>query len=305
MEILFQVKTQLFWDVYMKFAGVYTAIVTPFQNGHIDYDAYNKLIEEQIEGGVAGIVPCGTTGESPTLSHSEHQEFIAKTVEIVNGRIKVIAGTGSNSTEEAIHLTKDAEHSGADAALLVSPYYNKPTQEGLYQHFQQIAANTGMDCILYNIPGRTAIGLEPDTIFRLSDIENIRAIKEASGNLNLVSHITSKCQDKLTVLSGDDSLTLPIISVGGKGVISVLANLLPQKMTQLVKTALNGQLAEATKKHTELFALMQAMFLETNPIPIKAALSFLGKIQNELRLPLTPLSSQYQQQLKELVQKIN
>lgn len=287
----------------MEFKGVYTAIVTPFNNGHIDYDAYEKLIEEQIKADVSGIVPVGTTGESPTLSHSEHQEFIDKTVEIVNGRIKIIAGTGSNSTEEAVHLSKEAARSGADAVLSVNPYYNKPTQEGLYQHFKTIAEEARIPCVLYNIPGRTCVGLETDTLVRLAEVPNILAIKEASANLNFVSDVASRLKGRLAILSGDDSLTLPIASVGGQGVISVLSNLMPREMVAMVKKALAGDLPGAQKDHLHLFPLMKAMFLETNPIPVKTALAMIGTVQSELRLPLTPLSMNHKEQLKEILQQ--
>ncbi len=274
----------------MEFQGVYTAIVTPFKNGNIDYESYQVLIERQIAGGINGIVPCGTTGESPTLSHAEHKEFIKKTIDFVKGRVKIIAGTGSNSTQEAIQMTKDAEQAGADAALLVNPYYNKPTQEGLYQHFMSIANQTSLSCILYNIPGRTAVNLLPETVAKLAEKSNINAIKEATGDINQACRVFELCGDKITILSGDDSLTLPLISIGGKGVISVVSNLVPAEMSELVKAALANDLSKAKSIHQKLFPLMRSLFLETNPIPVKAALAHYGLISNELRLPLTKLT---------------
>jgi 4-hydroxy-tetrahydrodipicolinate synthase len=284
----------------MSFQGVYTAIVTPFGQGKIDYDTFAALIERQIAAGISGIVPCGTTGESPTLSHKEHRELIEKTVQIVKGRVKVIAGTGSNSTAEAIELTQHAEKSGVDGALLVNPYYNKPTQEGLFQHFSTIADNTSLECVLYNIPGRTAVNCQPETIARLAQKKNINTVKEATGDINQASRIL-ELANQMTILSGDDSLTLPLIAIGAKGVISVLSNLMPDKMVALVKAALNMEMANAQKLHAELFPFMRSMFLETNPIPIKAALSNMGWIANELRLPLTPLSTVHDQELKKMM----
>lgn len=289
----------------MEYSGVYTAIVTPFKNGSVDYDAYQKLIERQIEGGVNGIVPCGTTGESPTLSHSEHKEFIRKTVEYVQGRVKVIAGTGSNSTDEAIQLSQDAEKAGVDAVLLVNPYYNKPTQDGLYAHFKAIAEATGISCVLYNIPGRTAVNCLPETISKLAELKNIDAVKEATGDINQASRIQELCGDQITILSGDDSLTLPLMSIGGKGVISVVANIIPDLMSKFITDALAQKCAEATQWHQKLFPLMRSMFLETNPIPVKGALAYLGLIENELRLPLTRIKNENMDQLASVLSQMD
>lgn len=287
----------------MNFDGVFTAIVTPFKDGRVDFDAFSGLIERQKKADLAGIVPCGTTGESPTLSHKEHEEVISKAVESSGGRLKVIAGTGSNSTEEAISLTRHAEKIGADAVLLVNPYYNKPTQEGLYQHFSAIADNTALECVLYNIPGRTAVNCLPETIARLNEKKNVNAIKEATGDMNQASEIRELCLDKISILSGDDSLTLPLISIGGRGVISVLSNLVPEKMKELVDAALSGDFSKAQDLHRELFPLMRSMFLETNPIPIKAALSLVGLITNELRLPMTEITPGNLSSLREVLKE--
>ena len=279
------------------FSGSLVAIVTPLKNGKIDEAAYADLIEFQIANGTHGIVPCGTTGESATLTHQEHERVVALTVEIVNRRIAVIAGTGSNSTDEAMTFTKHAKGVGADGALLITPYYNKPVQAGLIQHYSAIAQSADIPLVLYNIPGRTGVNMTPDTVAKLSEISNIVAIKEGSGSLQQVSLIIEQCGDKLTVLAGDDPLTLPMMAIGAKGVITVTANVAPADMAHMVNLALQGNFEEARALHYKLSPLFSALFFETNPIPVKAALARMGKIQNELRLPLTPLSTQHQDQL--------
>ncbi len=272
------------------FQGSMVAIITPFKEGKIDEERLRKLIEFQISNGTSAIVPCGTTGESATLSHEEHDRMVKITVDCVSGRVPIIAGTGSNSTYEAITLTKHAQASGANAALLITPYYNKPTQQGLYEHYLAIAESVDFPIVLYNVPSRTAVNMLPETIARLAEIGNICAVKEASCSLSQVSEIINLCGSRITVISGDDALTLPIIAVGGKGVISVAANILPLKMAELVKSCLNGNWDHAREIHQYLFPLFKALFFETNPIPVKTALALMGKIRDELRSPLCPMS---------------
>jgi len=272
------------------FSGSIVALVTPFKDGRVDEEALRALIDYQIENGTNGIVPCGTTGEAATLSHKEHQRVVEITVDAVKKRVPVIAGTGSNSTEEALSLTKHAEKVGADAVLMITPYYNKPTQEGLYQHFLKIASEVEIPIILYNVPSRTGVNLLPATVARLSKIGNIVGIKEASGSLQQVMDIIALCGDEFTVLSGDDFLVLPVLAVGGKGVISVVANIAPRYMADLVAEFQRGNLVGARDIQYKLRALNEAMFLETNPIPVKTALALMGMIREEIRLPLCPLS---------------
>jgi 4-hydroxy-tetrahydrodipicolinate synthase len=272
----------------MKFHGSITALVTPFKKGVLDEGALVKIVKHQIANGTDGLVPVGTTGESPTLSHEEHHRVIRIVVEAAAGKVPVIAGTGSNSTEEAVSLTKYAKKIGADGALLAAPYYNKPTQEGLYRHYAAVAAAADIPIVLYNIPGRSVVNIAPETVSRLAKIPNIVAIKEASGSMDQTSHILSLCD--IDVLSGDDSLTLPLLALGGKGVISVLANLLPKDVSAMVDSFFAGDLEKAQKFHYKLFALCRAMFIETNPIPIKRAMNLLGFCSDELRLPLCPMS---------------
>ncbi|MDZ4655982.1 MAG: 4-hydroxy-tetrahydrodipicolinate synthase [Bythopirellula sp.] len=271
------------------FAGVSVAIVTPFKNDEVDYACLKEQIEFQVAAGVACLCPVGTTGESPTLSHEEHERVIAFVCETVNGRIKVMPGTGSNSTAEALRLTKSAEKAGADGALQVAPYYNKPTQQGFYEHFKRLAEETSLPQCIYNIPGRTGKNIEPETIIRLAELENIALVKEATGSLDQASAVLANTN--LTVLSGDDSLTLPIMAVGGSGVISVVANIVPKDVIAML-TAFNEQkIAEAQELHYKLFPLCRDMLgLSTNPIPIKAAMKMLGRDTGELRLPMTPLT---------------
>ena len=285
------------------FEGSFVAIVTPFKNGKVDAKALKDLIEFHIENGTNGIVPCGTTGESATLSHHEHEEVIRIAVETCRGRVPVLAGTGSNATHEAIELTLSAQKLGADGALLITPYYNKPTQEGLCQHFTAVAKETRLPIILYNVPSRTSINMLPKTVARLSKIENIVGIKEASGNLVQVSEIIQSCSTDFKVISGEDALTWPILALGGKGVISVTANLVPEKLSKLCKAALKGDMAIARSLHYELLKLNDVMFIETNPIPVKAALVIMGRIDNEFRAPLCPPSDQNLSTLKSILQE--
>ena len=279
------------------FEGSFVAIVTPFKNGEVDAPALRELIEFHILNGTNGIVPCGTTGESATLSHAEHEEVIRLSVETCKGRIPVLAGTGSNATQEAIELTLRAQKIGADGALLITPYYNKPTQEGLFQHFSIVAKETDIPIILYNVPSRTSINMLPRTVARLSSVNNIVGIKEASGSLVQVSEIIDSCGPDFEVISGEDPLTWPILAIGGKGVISVTANLVPDKFAKLVDAARTGDVETAKALHYELLKLNDIMFIETNPIPVKAALALMGRIQNEFRAPLCPPSEESLSQL--------
>ena len=271
------------------FTGAMVALITPFQDGVIDFQTLDELIDFQLENGIDAIVPMGTTGESPTLTHEEHKKVIERVVKSVGGQVPVIAGAGSNSTAEAIELTAFSKKVGADATLQVCPYYNKPTQEGFYQHFNAIAEEVDLPIVLYNIPGRCGgTGLLPDTIARLAEIENVVAIKEATGKLDMASEIATSCD--ITIVSGDDSLTLPIASVGGKGVISVVANIVPADVKAMTDLILEGDFASALKWHKKLFALCKNLLsLATNPIPIKAAMSMLNLAPEELRLPMTPM----------------
>lgn len=270
------------------FAGLSVALVTPFQEGEVDYDTFRTQIEFQIAAGTNCVCPVGTTGESPTLSHEEQDRVIAFVVETVAGRVKVMPGTGSNSTREALRLTKFAEKVGADAALQVAPYYNKPTQQGFYEHFKVLAEETGIPQCIYNIPGRTGKNIEPETIIRLAELKNIALVKEATGSLDQASQIISATN--LTVLSGDDSLTLPLMAIGGRGVISVVGNIIPQDMLALTGAMDRGDIAEARRWHHKLFPLCRDMLgLATNPIPIKAAMKLLGRDPGEMRLPMTEL----------------
>ena len=277
------------------------ALVTPFQDGEIDLQTLDELIESQLEGSIDGIVPVGTTGESPTLSHEEHKLVIERVVKTVGGQVPVIAGAGSNSTAEAIELTAYAKKVGADATLQVDPYYNKPTQEGFYQHFKAIAEAVDLPLVLYNIPGRCGAGMTPETIARLAEIENIVAIKEATGSLDQASEIASRCD--ITIISGDDSLTLPLASIGGKGVISVVANIVPADVKAMTDLILEGDLVSARQWHKKLFVLCKSMLtLATNPIPIKAAMAMLNMCSEELRLPMTPLEPDKRTLLKETLE---
>ena len=285
----------------MRYRGTYTAIVTPFTSeGALDEESLRALVEQQIEGGIDGIVPVGTTGESPTLSHEEHGRVIELVVRYANGRCKVIAGTGSNSTDEAVELTREAKRLGADASLQVAPYYNKPTQEGLYQHFRTIAEKGGLPLFIYDIPGRTGVGVALETIVRLrNDIpQGIIGLKEATGTTERISRLRTLLGDDFSILSGDDPLTIPMISVGADGVISVASNVIPREVSDMVHAALDGNFKKASKMHAKLFPLFKDLFIETNPIPIKAALAMAGRIQEVYRLPLTRMAEQNRAKLE-------
>lgn len=278
------------------FAGVSVALVTPFKDGDVDYITLQQQVEFQIESGTQCLVPVGTTGESPTLSHEEHEKVISAVVEAAAGRVKVMAGTGSNSTAEALRLTKWAAREGADAALIVAPYYNKPTQQGMYEHYKAVAEAVEIPICVYNIPGRTGKNIEPATIERMASIPNITMVKEATGSLDQASAILASTD--LTVLSGDDSLTLPLMSVGAEGVISVVGNIVPGDMLEMIQAYQDGHLSLAQQLHLKLFPLCRDMLgLATNPIPIKAAMRMLGRDTGELRLPMTPLTSDEEQLL--------
>lgn len=281
------------------FRGSMVAIVTPLKNNKVDEQKLKELIEFQIKNGSSGVVPCGTTGESATLSFDEHDRVIEITIEQVSKRVPVIAGTGSNSTEEATMLTRHAAKAGADASLQVSPYYNRPTQKGLYEHFKTIAQSVGIPIILYNIASRTGVNIEPETIAKLArDCKNIVGVKEASGNLDQMSRIKSLCGPNFDLISGDDSLTLPIMSVGGTGIISVVANIVPKDVASLVAEFEKGNVKKAQEIHYKLLPLIKAMFIETNPIPVKTAMGLMGLCSPELRLPMCAMSEQNLESLK-------
>ncbi len=280
------------------FKGSIVAIVTPFKDGKVDEDAYRQLIDFQIENGTSAIVPCGTTGESATLDMGEHTRVIDIAISAVNKRVPVIAGTGGNSTSEAIELTGHAKKAGADATLQVTPYYNKPTQEGLYQHFKAIAEAVPLPQVLYNVPGRTSVNMLPETVARLAELPEVVAVKEASGDIGQMAEIMRLAGDKITLLSGDDNLTLPVLSIGGKGVVSVVANIVPADSAALIKTWEDGNITGARDLFYKLLPLCQAMFYETNPIPVKTSLALLGKIGEEMRLPLYPMAQANLERLK-------
>jgi len=280
------------------FSGAITAIVTPFKDNRVDEEAFRELIEFQIAGGIDGIVPCGTTGESSTLSHEEHDRVIEIVIDAVKKRVPVIAGTGSNSTDEALRLTRHAYEAGADGALMVCPYYNRPTQEGLYQHFKIIAETIPIPIVPYNIPGRTGVNLLPETVARLSKIDNIVGIKEASGSLRQMNDVVSLCGDDFAVLSGDDYFTLPLLLLGGKGVVSVISNVAPADMAALIDSFTAGDIKRARQLHDKMVPLIDALFLETNPVPVKAALAVMGKISYDVRLPLYKMSDGNYEKLK-------
>jgi 4-hydroxy-tetrahydrodipicolinate synthase len=283
------------------FTGAMVALITPFRDGDIDWQTLDELIDFQLENRIDAIVPVGTTGECPTLSHDEHKKVIERVVKAVDGQVPVIAGAGSNSTAEAIELTAFSKKVGADATLQVGPYYNKPTQEGFYQHFKAIAEEVDLPIVLYNIPGRCGAGMTPETVARLAEVENIVAIKEATGSLDQASEIAMRCD--ITIISGDDSLTLPLASVGGKGVISVVANIVPADVKAMTDLILEGDFTSALKWHKKLFALSKNMLtLATNPIPIKAAMGILNMASEELRLPMTPLDENKKAVLKQTLQ---
>ena len=283
------------------FKGAIVAIVTPFKKGKVDEASLRKLIEFQIKNGTDGIVPCGTTGESSTLSHEEHDKVVEIVIDAVNKRVPVIAGTGSNSTAEAIRLTRHAYKAGADGALMVAPYYNRPTQEGLYQHYKAVAEAVPIPIIIYNIPGRTGVNINPDTLARLAKIKNIVGVKEASGSIKQMSDVIGLCGPNFDVLSGDDLFTLPLMAMGGRGVISVISNVAPADMAGLVDAFAAGDLKKAQALHFKMSGLIDALFLETNPTPVKAALSMMKKISYEVRLPLYKLSDANYEKLKKVM----
>lgn len=286
----------------MNCSGCYTAIVTPFKNDAVDYPALEKLIEQQIAAGVAGLVPVGTTGESPTLNYKEHDEVIEFVTKKANKRCQIIAGTGGNSTTEAIHLSQHAAKIGADATLQVTPYYNKPTAEGLYRHFSIVAEKSGLPIVLYNVPGRTGREIPVDVVARLSKHQLVIATKEAGGSVDRVNAILDACD--ITVLSGDDSLTLPMISVGAKGVISVASNIIPKQVSQMVEHALNGNFSQAYQIHKKYYPLFRDLFIESNPIPIKAAMADMKLIAEEYRLPMCEMQPDTREKLRKTLAKL-
>ncbi|MBN1293412.1 MAG: 4-hydroxy-tetrahydrodipicolinate synthase [Candidatus Latescibacteria bacterium] len=271
----------------IQLTGAFTAMVTPFHSGKINVTRLKEMVEFQIENGISGLVPCGTTGESPTLSHEEHREVINIVLEVSGGRVPIIAGTGSNSTKEAISLTEHAQKAGAHAALLITPYYNRPTQPGLIEHYKAVAKSCDIPLIIYNCPGRTAVNTTADTIVELSSVPTIIGVKEASGNMDQICDIITRTPDDFTVLSGDDSMTVPMMSVGAKGVISVIANIMPKQMSEMTTAALKGDFSTASELHNRLFPLMRTLMkVETNPSPVKTAMNLLGMDVGTVRLPL-------------------
>ena len=287
------------------FDGAVSALITPFKDGAIDERAFRELIEWQIQEGIDGVFPCGSSGESATLTHAEHEQAIKIAVQQAKKRVPVLAGTGSNSTAEAIRLTTFAREAGADGAVLISPYYNRPTQEGIFRHYKAIAQSVDLPLVVYNIPGRTGSNILPETVARMAEVPNIVGLKEASGSLDQASDIVFHCGDRITVLSGDDSLTLPLMAIGAKGVISVISNVMPKKTQQLTAAALAGDYKRAREIHFQLLPLMRALFFETNPIPVKYAASLLGKCSAEVRMPLTPLSPGPAAKLREVMKQLS
>jgi len=285
----------------VMFTGTYTALVTPFLDGELDEAAFRSLIREQVAAKVEGIVPCGSTGESATLSHDEHERAIKIAIDEAGGRVKVIAGTGSNNTREACRLTRAAADAGADGALLISPYYNKPTQAGHVEHYKAVAAASDLPLILYNIPGRTGMNMAPETVARLAEVKTIVGIKEASGSVDQWLAIRKLCGPDFCLLAGDDGATLPIMALGGHGVISVITNLIPARFKAMVDAAAAGDFASAREIQFAVLPLLQSLFLEVNPIPVKAALAMMGKIRNELRLPLTTMTETPAAKLREVL----
>jgi 4-hydroxy-tetrahydrodipicolinate synthase len=286
------------------FEGVLTALVTPLRGGEIDEPALRALVERQIEAGVDGLVPCGSTGESATLSHAEHRRVVEIVVEAAAGRTRVVAGTGSNNTREAIELTLHAKQAGADGALLISPYYNRPTQDGIVAHYAAIARETGLPLIVYNVPARTGSNILPATMARLADIEHVVAAKEACGNVGQIAAAIAACPPEFRVLSGDDALTLPLLAIGAVGVISTSANVAPAEVCRLVRSFRAGDVEGARRLHYRLLPLFDALFCETNPIPVKAAAAMLGWIGDEIRLPLTPLSDAHRERLRVVLKEL-
>lgn len=286
------------------FSGTFTALITPFRNGEVDVDALENLVEFQIEGGVSGLVPCGTTGESPTMGEEEDRVAISTVVRVANGRVPVIAGTGSNSADMAIKYTKMAEEVGADGSLQVAPYYNKPTQDGLYAHFAAIAENTNLPLIIYNIPGRTNVDVLPETMARLAEIPNVVGVKDATLSMSAAANVRRLCGDDFDLLSGNDFETLPILSLGGSGVIAVASNIAPRTYSEMVDAALDGDFARARELHYELLPLFEALSIETNPIPVKTAASILGLCSDEMRLPMQPMRGDNLRKLENSLERL-
>lgn len=290
----------------MQFSGAMTALVTPFKNNALDEESYRAFIEHQITEGIHGLVPCGTTGESATLTHEEHERVIEICIDQARGRVPVLAGAGSNNTAEAIRLTRFAQKAGADGALLITPYYNKPTQEGLYLHYKAIAEAVDMPLVPYNVPGRTGCNMLPATLSRLArDFPNIVGVKEATGDMTQGSLMLQSCPASFSVLSGDDLTALPLMALGGKGVISVTSNVVPGRVAAVCNAFAKGDLAEAARLHHEIFPLHEAMFMESNPIPVKTALALMGRMEAEMRLPLCPISEKGKSKLIEVLRKLN
>jgi 4-hydroxy-tetrahydrodipicolinate synthase len=286
------------------FTGSFVALVTPFRDGKVDETKLRELVEMHAANGTDGLVPCGTTGESPTLSHTEHKRVVEVVIEAARKRMKILAGTGSNSTSEAIELTRHAEKAGADGALVVNPYYNKPTQEGLYRHFRAVAESVALPIVVYNIQSRTAVNIETATMSRLvKDVKNIKGTKEASGSLDQMSQVIAACGPGFSVLSGDDNITLPLMAVGGHGVVSVIANILPRETADMVHAALEGDIKRARELHYRLFPMARAAFLETNPIPIKEAMAMAGMLEPEFRLPMCRMSDANRETLRGIVRQ--
>ncbi|MBW2061245.1 MAG: 4-hydroxy-tetrahydrodipicolinate synthase [Deltaproteobacteria bacterium] len=283
------------------FGGAMVAIVTPFSNGQVDEDAFRRLINFQIENGTQAIIPCGTTGESATLSHDEHKRVVEFVIKEVDGRIPVVAGSGSNNTIEAIELTRHVQEAGADGALMILPYYNKPTQEGIYQHFKAVAEAVSLPIIMYNIPSRTGVNMLPGTVARLAKIDNIVGVKESSGDLIQMTQIVELCGEDFDLISGDDPLILPVMAVGGKGVISVASNVVPKEISNMISAFREGDLARSREIFLHLQPIFRALFLETNPIPVKMALGFMGMINPEMRLPLYPMGEENTKKLKKVL----
>jgi 4-hydroxy-tetrahydrodipicolinate synthase len=287
------------------FSGAFTALVTPFRNGEVDVEALEGMVEFQIQNGIHGLVPCGTTGETPAMSEEEDRLVIGTVVRVANGRVPVIAGTGSNSTDTAIKYTRMAEEVGADGSLQVSPYYNKPTQEGLYRHFAAVAESTDLPIILYNIPGRTSVTIDAETTARLAEIPNIVGTKEATLSMNMAMDVMSLCGEDFDVLSGDDPVTLPLMSLGGRGVFSVASNVAPAAVSDMVNALLEGDWERGRELHYELLPLFRALFVKTNPIPVKTAASILGLCSDEMRLPMIPLQGENLDTLRRVMEESN
>jgi 4-hydroxy-tetrahydrodipicolinate synthase len=285
------------------FSGTFTALVTPFRNGEVDVEALEGMVEFQIQHGVSGLVPCGTTGETPAMSEAEDRVVVETVMRVADGRVPVIAGTGSNSTDMAIKYTKMAEEVGADGSLQVAPYYNKPTQEGLYRHFAAIAESTDLPLVLYNIPGRTGVTISAETMARLAEIPNVVGVKDSTLSMNMISDVISLCGEEFDVLSGDDPMTLPLIALGGRGVISVASNVAPGAVSDMVRALLEGDWERGRELHFELLPLFRALFVETNPIPVKTAASLLGLCSDEMRLPLVPMGGENLRLLQETLDR--